>query len=260
MKNITIGIPRGLLNYRYKYLWIAFFKELNVNILVSPKSNNELLNLGNTLIKEDTCILLKLFMGHVYYLKDKVDYILIPRVPKDKNCFFFNSLYDITNNLMDINTLCLNIEKEELEKEEYIKLGTLLGFGKIESENAYKNAKKEEYKKNKINYLIQEEKIKKDKNKVLIISDDYLCFDNLISNIIFKNIRKNDQVIYSCIVNPDLSRKNSYNLVHLYNIERLKKLIYKTLYITTDACVSKNDQKLFNIIKIDNNFMENIYE
>ncbi len=56
-------------------------------------------------------------MGHVSYLVDKVDYILIPRIYSlkkgEKLCITFSALYDIVNNVFNTNILNYSIDVEK---------------------------------------------------------------------------------------------------------------------------------------------------
>ncbi|OPJ56977.1 acyl-CoA dehydratase activase-related protein [Alkalithermobacter paradoxus] len=78
--SIKIGIPRALLFHKYSTLWITFFEELGANVIVSEETNKRILNEGTNNSVDEACIPVKLFHGHVLSLKDKVDYIFIPRI------------------------------------------------------------------------------------------------------------------------------------------------------------------------------------
>lgn len=75
----TIGVPRGMFYYDYYIIWEEFFKNLGVNLVVSPKTNKDILNRGISTCVDEACLPVKVFHGHVDYLKDKVDYIFIPK-------------------------------------------------------------------------------------------------------------------------------------------------------------------------------------
>ena len=55
-----------------------------------------------------------MFLGHVLELKDKCDYILVPRLYSIKKneqvCTNFNCLYDLTRNLIDASFINYNID------------------------------------------------------------------------------------------------------------------------------------------------------
>ncbi len=76
---IKVGFPRGLLFYDYYPFWKEFLKGIDVEIIVSPKTNKDILNAGIASCVDEACLPVKIYHGHVEYLKDKADYILIPR-------------------------------------------------------------------------------------------------------------------------------------------------------------------------------------
>ncbi len=75
-----IGIIRALLYYRYGNFFINFFKYLGINYLISPETNKELIDLGVKNSSSEVCLPLKIACGHLLYLKDKVDYLFIPKI------------------------------------------------------------------------------------------------------------------------------------------------------------------------------------
>lgn len=78
MKKV-IGIPRGLFYYKYIHLWDKFFKEIGMEIIVSDPTNKKILDDGVKACVDEACLPVKVFHGHVINLKDRVDYIFIPR-------------------------------------------------------------------------------------------------------------------------------------------------------------------------------------
>lgn len=240
MNNITIGIPRSLLYYRYKFLWTSFFKELGVNILLSPYTDQEIYNKGKNITNNKLCTLIQIYIGHVNYLIDKADYILITRINNEDSCPYYNFLYDIINNIFDCNILDFNIDKYNNEEQAFINIAEKLGYSKQVSLNAYKIAKREEYKQRKINYLLQQRKLKKDGKKLLLISKDYICSDEYVKNMIINP--KNIDFFDPNNINPDIK---SYKKAFFNNIKNLKRIINKTVIITTKPCVLKNNE--FNV-------------
>ena len=135
---MKIGLPKGLYYY-YCTKWIYFFEELGIEV-VSFDTNKEILELGNTLATSEMCLSLKIFLGHVAYLKDKCDYILIPKLNygiKDQMCSNFDCLYDLCNNLLDIKILTFDSKKEI---KNFIKIGKELGFKRNKIKKAYLKA------------------------------------------------------------------------------------------------------------------------
>lgn len=77
---MKLGIPKGLLFYKYEAFYKTFFNELEMEIIVSPDTNKEILNLGTNFCIDEACLPVKVFHGHTAYLKDKCDAIFIPRI------------------------------------------------------------------------------------------------------------------------------------------------------------------------------------
>ncbi len=74
----TVGIPRALLVYDWAPLLIAFLNSLGVRVILSSKSNRDIIEQAVGLSYTDSCFPVKLLHGHVAALRDKVDYILYP--------------------------------------------------------------------------------------------------------------------------------------------------------------------------------------
>lgn len=77
---MKIGIPNGLLYYKYHPFIDTFFSELGEEIIVSPKTNKIILDDGIKYCVDEACLPVKLFHGHVAYLRNKCDLLFIPRI------------------------------------------------------------------------------------------------------------------------------------------------------------------------------------
>lgn len=77
---LTIGLPRALLYFRYEILWKNFFTSLGMKIIVREPTNKELLGLGLETAIDESCLSAKIYLGHVQSLIGKCDYILVPRI------------------------------------------------------------------------------------------------------------------------------------------------------------------------------------
>lgn len=97
---IRIGIPRALLYYQYYPAWKTFFEELGTEVVVSPPTTQAMLAEGSARVVADTCLPVKVFLGHVLSLVEKCDWIFIPAVRsvqnKVYNCSKFLGLPDMT--------------------------------------------------------------------------------------------------------------------------------------------------------------------
>ena len=75
---MTVGLPRAMLYYRFQVLWKTFFRELGVQVLVSPPTDRQIMENGAALAIDEACLSLKVYLGHVKALVGQCDYILIP--------------------------------------------------------------------------------------------------------------------------------------------------------------------------------------
>lgn len=218
MNNLKIGIPRSLYYYYFKDLWINFFKNLDIDIIISPKTNKEILDLGKEYANDEMCISLKNYLGHVAYLQNKCDYVLIPRIDNyginNQMCTNFQATYDIVNNLFKNKTLHYNIDlrKKETEKLAFINMGLILGKTKKTSIIAYELAKEIEYKNKEKLICDNIEKLKSKKSKIMLISHPYNTYDEYIGKPIIEILQKYDiELIYA-------ERFNNYKTNKLSNL------------------------------------------
>ena len=77
---IRIGIPRALYYYRYFPFWNAFFETLGFDVVVSRPSHRGLIDEGFKYADDDTCIPMKMAFAHTLNIKDRVDFLFIPRL------------------------------------------------------------------------------------------------------------------------------------------------------------------------------------
>ena len=118
---IKVGIPGALFYYRYNVLYKTFFEELGAEIIVSEPTNRVILDAGVKSCVNEACLPVKLFHGHVISLRDRVDYIFIPRFTSvSKNeyiCPEFGGLPDLVRhsvkNLPPLITTEINLRKSK---------------------------------------------------------------------------------------------------------------------------------------------------
>jgi predicted nucleotide-binding protein (sugar kinase/HSP70/actin superfamily) len=97
---MKIGIPRALLYYQYFPAWKTFFEELGADVVVSPPTTQAILAEGSSRVVADTCLPVKVFVGHVMWLAGKCDRVFIPAIRSVErrvyNCSKFLGLPDMT--------------------------------------------------------------------------------------------------------------------------------------------------------------------
>ena len=273
---MKIGIPRSLFYYYFNDLWINFFEYLNIDVVVSPKTNKQIMDLGIKYSTDEMCLSIKNYIGHVAYLKDKCDYILIPRIDNygldNQTCTNFLALFDIVNNLFDIKILNynINLRNKETELKGFLELGKTLNIDskKIKDAYMYARVKSSKIKKNKI--LNNLKNLKSSKKKVLLLGHPYNMYDELIGMPIINMLRNlNVEIIYSDLFysnNEDKTyTKGLYWKYSKDNISSINKCIDKVdgiIFLSSFPCgldslvnelvMRKLNKKYLNLIIDDN--------
>ncbi len=76
---IKIGIPYIFFFHDYLPFWTTFLWELGFEVIVSPKTNKQIVNLGVENVLSEACFPVKVAHGHIKYLVDAgVDALFIP--------------------------------------------------------------------------------------------------------------------------------------------------------------------------------------
>ena len=79
---MKIGIPKALLYFKYYSFINVFFNFLGAEIVTAEDTNKKILDEGIKYAVDDACLPVKVFHGHVALIKDKCDYLFIPRFIK----------------------------------------------------------------------------------------------------------------------------------------------------------------------------------
>lgn len=206
---MKIGIPKAFLYYKYQVMWRSFFEELKLEVVVSPNTNKNILDMGINSSIDESCTSAKVYTGHVEWLIGKCDYIFVPRIVSfedgDATCTKFYGIYDIVRTIFpDANFLHYNIDYDEKQTEwkAYKKMGLELGAKKSIVKKAYKNALKALEAFEKKLEAAQEETLNSENLKVLIVAHPYNIYDKLMGEPIVRCLEElNVSVLYADI--PD---------------------------------------------------------
>lgn len=254
MKQITIGLPKAYLYYRYHIFWETFFTNLNCKIITSTNTTKETIEIGKKLSIDESCLSSKIYLGQVYYLKNKCDYILVPRVhnygKNEQVCVKFNATYDIIHNLIpEANILEYNIEKTKhpLEIITYLKLGLNLTNNPFKIIKSYLKAKIKARKYNHTKLIEQTKKLNSYKPKILLVSHPYNIYDNFIGTPIIKKLEElGIEIIYANLLDHKTAKmyakKLSPTLYWTYSKELIGAIGYYQysvdgiLFLTTFPC------------------------
>jgi len=251
---LKIGIPKAFLYYKYQIMWRSFFEELGFEVVVSPNTNKNILDMGINSSIDESCTSAKVYMGHVEWLIGKCEYIFVPRIVSysdgDVTCTKFYGIYDIVRaTFPDAKFIHYNIDYDEKQTEwmAYKKMGLDLGAKEPAIRAAYENASKalEDFEKTLENE--QEEILKGDKLKVLVVAHPYNIYDKLLGEPIVRALEElNASVLYADI--PDStsmcnkSKALSRSMYWRYNkeltgaVDYYKDKIDGIIFMTTFPC------------------------
>jgi len=145
----TVGIPRALLYYYYYPQWITFFHQLEVKTVVSRPTNRGILEKGLQATVDEACLPVKLAVGHVLDLRERVDFIFLPRLVstahKEYICPKFLGFPDMVRHtvsglppLIDCN---LNLYRRNSSSYEFFReVGKMFTWNPVRLYSAYREA------------------------------------------------------------------------------------------------------------------------
>ena len=217
-----IGIPRGMFYYDYYLLWEEFFKNLGGEIVVSPKTNKDILNQGISACVDEACLAVKGFHGHVDYLKDKVDYIFIPKFisihKREYCCPKHLGLPDmVRNSILDLPEIIepvINLKDSKRSlKEAIFYSGKYLTSSKKDILKAYEIAydKFKEFNKSKI--IDKNIDLEENNRKILVLGHPYNIYDNYINMDAEKKLKENNiKIINAEMIDKSTTRNYAAKL------------------------------------------------
>ena len=100
-----IGIPRGMSYFEHYPFWYGFFTSLGIKVVLSDKTTKQTVSKGAALVVTETCLPIKIYIGHVVELLEKgVKKIFVPSIqsiaPKIYNCSKIRGLPDLVRNVV----------------------------------------------------------------------------------------------------------------------------------------------------------------
>lgn len=219
---MKIGIPKAFFYFRYGAMWESFFDALGVETIVSPDTNREIIERGSNLAVDESCLSGKIYLGHVAWLMDKCDYVLVPRIGHQGRagtvCTRFNAVYDLIKNTFRDTSLKLlhyNIDTKDkqLEPLVFVKLGRALGKPRAHSLYAYWTAKQSERAEQMIAMNEQERLLKLGGIKVLVVAHPYNIYDKYIGEPVLSALKAMDAVpVLGCAADPKKAAAASYRM------------------------------------------------
>lgn len=184
---MKVGIPKAFIYYDYNIIFEEFFKELGVEVILSKDTNRDILNDGVKSAVDEACFPVKVFHGHVEYLKDKVDYIFIPKIisvcKKEYNCPKILGLPDmVKHSIKNLPTIIdTEVDMSTSNKSiinSFLEAGSYFTDNKFRIIKAYYKAVKEY---NFTNKLIQRKKELTENLNIMVVGHSYNLYDEYIS-------------------------------------------------------------------------------
>jgi predicted nucleotide-binding protein (sugar kinase/HSP70/actin superfamily) len=225
MGNLKIGIPQALLYYEFFPLWENFFKNLGVEVINSGPTTKEILDLGVKSAISEVCFPVKVFYGHVVSLKDRVDYLFIPRIVcVEKGAYFcpkFLGLPDMVKS--SLSPLPPLIEPTiDIRKSDNNFKNSFLAVGKLFTDNPEKIYQSFYEAQRSLQLYLQSKENELDQK---IISQQY---NNKFSQGDLKNslniaLLGHSYLIYDCFINLNLISKLKKVKINVLTAEMVKK-------------------------------------
>ncbi|MCK4240686.1 MAG: hypothetical protein KAX30_03625 [Candidatus Atribacteria bacterium] len=225
MGNLKIGIPQALLYYEFFPLWENFFKNLGVEVINSGPTTKEILDLGVKSAISEVCFPVKVFYGHVVSLKDRVDYLFIPRIVcVEKGAYFcpkFLGLPDMVKS--SLSPLPPLIEPTiDIRKSDNNFKNSFLAVGKLFTDNSKKIYQSfYEAQKSLQSYL----KFKENELNPEIISQQHSkeLPQNNLKNSLNIALLGHSYLTYDCFINLNLISKLKKVKINVLTAEMVKK-------------------------------------
>ena len=225
-KEKVIGIPRGMSFYHNYPFWFGFFNALGIKPVLSDLTTKQTMSDGSALVVTETCLPIKIYLGHVLNLLDKgVTNIFVPCLqsiaPKVYNCSKIRGLPDLVRNVIkrDFNLIEATLDKSKKNRGLYSFLKEAVAPFGITDEAQIKSASKEGWKvynnfrvmlnsgmsyKTAMNYALQgkvfiEAKTREYPISVALVSHGYNIYDERASMKIFDKLEEMDVKVFTAL-------------------------------------------------------------
>ncbi len=219
-----IGIPRAMSYYNYFPFWYGFFEALNIQVVISDKTTKQTMSSGSALVVSETCLPIKVYVGHILNLLDKgIDKIFVPSIQsidhKIYNCSKIRGLPDLIRNVVkrDFTIVEATLDKSEKNQGLYAFLKEAVAPFGIKDEKIIRQASKEGWKvmnnfkimlnsgisfEKALNYAKKGQVVIVNNQKsypisVAVLAHSYNLFDDRISMKIFDKLEKLDVRAYT---------------------------------------------------------------
>ena len=222
----VIGIPRAMSFYHNYPFYYGFFTALGIKIVLSDVTTKQTLSRGSALVVTETCLPIKIYVGHILNLLDKgIDKILVPSIQsvayKIYNCSKIRGLPDLIRNVVkqDFTMVEATLDKSEKNHGLYDFLKEMAAPFGITDEKKIKEASKAGWRtynnfhimsksgmsyKKAINYALQgkvfiERSTKEYPISIALVAHGYNIYDDRASMKIIDKLESMDVKVYTAL-------------------------------------------------------------
>ncbi|MGH4121642.1 MAG: acyl-CoA dehydratase activase-related protein [Clostridium sp.] len=189
---MKVGVPKGLLYYKYHPFIEKFLIELGAEVITSTDTNKDILNAGVKCCVDEACLPIKIFHGHIIDIKDKCDLLIIPRIMRVRArefiCPKFCGLPEmILNSIPNMPKVMTEPIYATSEKELYTwckKLGKMITRDTSKIKAAFNSALEEQ---RNFKFGIKDEGFK---ITIALVGHPYNLYDTFINMNIVKKLNK----------------------------------------------------------------------
>ena len=148
-EEMIIGFPRAMSYYNDYPFYYGFFSDLGIKVVLSDVTTKQTMSNGSALVVTETCLPMKVYIGHVLNLIDKgVDKIFVPSIqsiaPKIYNCSKIRGLPDLVRNVVKkpFTMVEATLDKSEKNQGLYEYLAEIAKYYGISDKDVIKKASK----------------------------------------------------------------------------------------------------------------------
>lgn len=218
----TIGIPKGMFYFEHSTMWEDFFKSLGFDVVISQDTNKKVMDDGVKHCSNETCLPVKVFHGHVASLKDKVDFVFIPRYQStgknEYTCPKFCGLPDMTainlGGQIKILEVKINMDAYPGETVESLKvIAKTLKLNPAKVLEAF-NKSYSKHMKTKVgtdNNLCNKENEGSSKVVLSLLGHPYMIYDSYLSMRLIEKLNKRNIAVFTPRdIDFETKRRNAY--------------------------------------------------
>lgn len=254
---MRVGLPRALLFHKYHTLWTTFLEECGFTTVVSPPTNRRILERGVALAVDESCLPMKVLLGHIDALAGRCDAVFVPRQEAFERgehlCVKFMGAYDIVRNTLPDLTLVtydVNAEHGIDERRSMIAMARALGVHAGVARRAFDRAAAAQHAHEVELARLQESVAEAPRTgdvRILVVGHSYNLADELIGAPILSYLRTlGAEVVTSDEVDKALARRRGaamsptmkwrYNKELLGSIELYRDLVDGIVFVVTFPC------------------------